>query len=95
MNPCSRRPCITPNSPAIVIDECWSARNSDLASSYRLLLSVLASEAVSQKAYLLVHCGSDQPTLRSELKRQGFLPKFQVTRYKVLSRFRRDLVFCT
>ena len=83
---------ITPNSPAIVIDEFWSAPERDLTAAYCALLSVLTREAAVRRADLLVHCGADQPCLRKELERRGFVPRFQTIQYKILSRFRRDSV---
>jgi hypothetical protein len=80
------------NAPAVVIDECWSAHNPDLAASYRLLLSAVAREAARRNATLLVHCGPDQGVLREELERQGFRRKFRTARYKVFSHFRRHSV---
>ena len=80
------------DTPTVVIDESWSARNRDLAAAYRLLLSVVASEAARRNAALLVHCGPEQGVLREELERQGFRRKFQTTRYKIFSRFRRHWV---
>jgi len=83
---------MVPNTPAVVIDESWSARTSDLAAAYRLLLFVVAREAARRNADLLVHCGPEQGVLRKELERQGFRRKFQTTRYKIFSRFRRHWV---
>jgi len=80
------------NTPSVVIDESWSARDRDLAASYRLLLSVVAREAARRNAALLVHCGPEQVALRKELELQGFRRKFQTTRYKIFSRFRRHWV---
>ncbi len=80
------------DTPTVVIDESWSARNRDLAAAYRLLLSVVASDAARRNAALLVHCGPEQGVLREELERQGFRRKFQTTRYKIFSRFRRHWV---
>jgi len=91
-DPHSPRLGITPSTPAIVIDELWSARERDLTASYRVLLSALSGDAASRKADLLVHCGSDQPTLRKELERQGFLPRFQTIHYRILNHFRRDSI---
>ena len=83
---------ITPSSPAIVVDEFWSARDRDLSSSYRALLSVLSREAAGRSADLLVHCGPDQPCLRRELERRDFQPRFQTIQYQILNRFRRDSI---
>lgn len=83
---------LSPTSPAIVVDEFWSPRDRDISAAYRLLLSALMRDAAGEKADLLVHCGSDQPALRSELRRGGFVPKFRSTRYRVLNYFRRDSV---
>jgi CelD/BcsL family acetyltransferase involved in cellulose biosynthesis len=83
---------INPSIPAMVIDEFWSVRDRDITAAYRLLLSVLTCDAAGRRSDLLVHCSSDQPLLRRELERRGFLPKFQTIHYKVLSRFRRDSV---
>jgi len=89
---CTQSPYVKPSTSAMVVHECWGRRNSDTAASYQLLLSVLGCEAVSKKANLLIHCGSDQPGLRSELERQGFLPRCQITRYNILRRFCHDSV---
>jgi CelD/BcsL family acetyltransferase involved in cellulose biosynthesis len=83
---------ISASTPAIVIDESWSARDHDISASYRLLLSVVSEEAANRGADLLVHCSSDQPLLRKELESQGFRPKFQTTRYKILSHYHRNSV---
>jgi len=83
---------IAASTPAIVVDEFWSIRDRDLSASYRLLLSVLARNASSLKANLLVYCSSDQAALRRELQRQGFFPKFQITRYRAFGRLERESV---
>jgi hypothetical protein len=90
-NASAQSPCAKPDTAVMVMDECWSARG-DISASYRQLLSVLARAAGSKKANLLIHCSADQPALRSELERQGFLPSCQIIRYKFLGRFRRDSV---
>lgn len=82
----------TAGVPGLVIDESWSARNRDLGAPYRLLLSVVAREAASRRADLLVHCGSHQKSLRKELERMSFRRKFQSIRYKIFSHFRRQSV---
>jgi hypothetical protein len=74
------------------MDECWSAKGNNISASYRQLVSVLAGEAQSKKADLLIYCDSEQQGLRSELERLGFLPRFQIIRYKCLSRFRHESV---
>jgi CelD/BcsL family acetyltransferase involved in cellulose biosynthesis len=82
----------TPGAAALVLDEYWSASDHDISSSYHQLLSVLVREAASQNASLLVHCSSHQRWLRLELERLGFRPRFQSTRYKIFSHFRRQSV---
>jgi CelD/BcsL family acetyltransferase involved in cellulose biosynthesis len=83
---------VKPRTVAMTMDECWYARGSDMSRAYRLLLSVLTRVARGKNADLLIHCDSDQPTLRSELERLGFRPRSQIIRRKFLSRFRRDSV---
>jgi hypothetical protein len=78
----------TPGTPAVLVDEYWSARARDLSLSYRLLLSILTREAACRKADLLVHCASNQPALRMELERQSFAPRFHTTRRSILGRQR-------
>lgn len=79
------------DSQAMVMDECWSA-SDDVSACYRPLLRLLAHQAESKRADLLIHCGANQPGLRSELKRMGFIPRFRIIRYKLFHRFRRDSV---
>ena len=83
---------VVSDTPAVVIDEYWSAGKRDLAAPYRLLLSVVSREAARRSAALLVHCGSDQGALQKELELRGFRKKFQTTRYKIFSRIRRQSV---
>jgi hypothetical protein len=89
---CTARCGVRPDSLVMLIDECWSARDIDLAPAHRLLLSILANEAAKVKANVPVYCGSDQPHLGSELERQGFFPEFHITRYKALGRLHRESV---
>ena len=89
---CTARSGIRPDSLVMLIDECWSAHDSDLASAHRLLLSILANEASNLMANVPVYFGSDQPLLRRELERQGFVPEFHITRYKALGRLHRESV---
>jgi len=90
-NASAQSPSAKPDTAVMVMDECWSA-GGDISASYRQLLSVLARAAGGKKANLLIHCSADQPALRSELERQGFLPSCQIIRYMFLGRFRRDSV---
>jgi CelD/BcsL family acetyltransferase involved in cellulose biosynthesis len=73
----------------IVVDQFWSARDRDLARCYDRLLSVLAREAANASAELRVHCGSRQPVLRQQLERQGFVCKYQSTRYRIFHWYQR------
>lgn len=79
------------NAPLMAMDECWSAEG-EISASYRQLLSVLICAAGRKNAGLLIHCDSDQPVLRSELERLGFLPSFRIVRHRFLGWFRRDAV---
>lgn len=82
----------TGGTPAIVVQEYWSARDHELSASYRLLLWTLTREAADRKAALLIHCGTQQPALRQELERQGFIRKFHTTQYKIFSHLGRESV---
>jgi len=79
-------------SPAVAIEEFWHAQGRDLSVAYRLLLTVLTSETAGRKEKILVHCEPDQPELRKELGRQGFLARFRTTRYRVLGRLRHESI---
>jgi hypothetical protein len=76
----------------ITLEESWSASGCELLPSYRALLSALKREAASQQRTLLVHCTPEQPALRAELERQGFMARYQAVRYKVFHRFQRESV---
>lgn len=83
---------IQPDSRVLLIDESWRAHNCDAAAAYQALLSQLAEQACQAQGNVPVYCGSNQPALRRELKRQGFAPQFKITRYTALGRFQGELV---
>jgi CelD/BcsL family acetyltransferase involved in cellulose biosynthesis len=92
-NSCSAQsPDMEPVTVMMEMDEWWNAGDSDVAASYRLLLLILVRAAVSEKADILIYCGSDQLALGSELERLRFEPRYKIIRHKVLSRFCRESV---
>jgi len=81
------------DSPVTLIDEAWSARNNAVIPAYQLLLSSLATEECSSPtASAPAYWGSNQPQLRNVLRRQGYAPRFKITRYKALGRFHGESV---
>jgi hypothetical protein len=73
----------SPKRPALVMYDCWTARDVRDAAPYRKLLSVLKLEAASRKLDLLVRYHQDQLAIRKELERQGFPPEYRIVRYSL------------
>ncbi|MGA7367462.1 MAG: GNAT family N-acetyltransferase [Candidatus Sulfotelmatobacter sp.] len=72
-----------PERPALVIYDSWIEPGSSDGSLHRQLLSVLRVEAVSKKLDLIIRCGRDQGTFRTELEHQGFLPQYRIVGYRL------------
>jgi CelD/BcsL family acetyltransferase involved in cellulose biosynthesis len=88
----AQSPATKTNASAVTMDDCRSACRVDVSEAYRLLLSELVRAARSKNAELLVHCDSKQPALRMELERLGLVAKFQIKRYRFLSKLLRDSI---
>jgi CelD/BcsL family acetyltransferase involved in cellulose biosynthesis len=84
----------SPDRPALVMYDCWTARGVS-AAPYRKLLSVLKLDAASRKLDLLIRYGQDQVTLRRELERQAFVPGSRIVRYGLFHWLRWTRLFHT
>jgi CelD/BcsL family acetyltransferase involved in cellulose biosynthesis len=77
---------LSPDKPAMIVSEFWSASNHDLTAAYGLLLQTLQREAAIRKVDLLILCSSGQPQLREALDCRGFAPKFRSVQRKIFGR---------
>jgi hypothetical protein len=78
--------------PALTVYECRVMPGVDPSLSYRKLLLFLGSQAESQDRNLQVCCSAAQSRLRAELERQGFWPKYRITRRRFFHWIRRDCI---
>ena len=74
---------VSSDRPAVVMYDSWTEPGLRDTALYRKLLSVLRVEAVNKKLDLIIRCGPEQATFRTELERQGFLPQYRIVRYSL------------
>ncbi len=74
---------IGPERPALVMYQSWTDPHLSASTLHRQLLSVLRVEAVSKRLDLIICGGPNQATFRTELERQGFLPRYRIVDYRL------------
>ncbi len=86
---------ISPERPALVMDDIWTAPGLCDGALCRRFMSVLRLESAGKKLDLLIRCRPDQVTFRTELEHQGFLPGYRIVRYSLFHWLRWTRLFHT
>ncbi|MGB6260326.1 MAG: GNAT family N-acetyltransferase [Candidatus Sulfotelmatobacter sp.] len=86
---------ISPERPALVMYDLWTAPGQSDDAVCRRFLSVLRLEATGRKLDLLIRCRPDQVTFRTELEHEGFLPEYRIVRYSLFHWLRWTRLFHT